>query len=260
MKNQYNFQNFDSEENTNTIPKKESTIICHSSIDQESTKPYTESSTMKFQGEYIDRVKEMEKLIKIIKQNAYEKNKRELEERLQLKNELENNIEILSSYIKMNRVQKRNFASLSKSIYQENERLSTSSQRAAEEQYYIQKELPLLRGEINQMQNNVGILNNETKDIKNEQLLIERDIMFLQDEIKKLNKLNSSFFSEKENLRNSIKLLKKHSGIIREKINIQKEKSDELFNSLTYLAQKSIYENEEYNKRYRKTQTQILNE
>ena len=252
MKNQYNFQNFDSEENTNTIPKKENTSIYHPSIDQESTKPYTETSTMKYQGEYIDRVKEMEKLIKIIKQNAYEKNKKELEDRLLLKNELETNIEILSSYIKMNRVQKRNFATLSKSIYQENERLSTSSQRAVEEQYYIQKELPFLRGEINQMQSNIGILNNETKDTRNQQLVIERDIMLLQDEIKKLNKTNSTLFSEKENIRNSINLLKKHCCIIREKISVQNDKSDELFNSLTYLAQKSIYENEAYNKRYGK--------
>ena len=152
----------------------------------------------------------------------------------------------------MNRVQKRNFATLSKSIYQENERLSTSSQRAVEEQYYIQKELPFLRGEINQMQSNIGILNNETKDTRNQQLVIERDIMLLQDEIKKLNKTNSTLFSEKENIRNSINLLKKHCCIIREKISVQNDKSDELFNSLPYLARKSIYENEAYNKRYGK--------
>ena len=76
--------------------------------------------------------------------------------------------------------------------------------------------------------------------------------MLLQDEIKKLNKTNSTLFSEKENIRNSINLLKKHCCIIREKISVQNDKSDELFNSLTYLAQKSIYENEAYNKRYGK--------
>ena len=62
-----------------------------------------------YQKQYMDKVKKMENLIEIIKNNAYEKQKRELEERLRYKNELENNVELLSSYIKMNRYQKKNF-------------------------------------------------------------------------------------------------------------------------------------------------------
>ena len=258
MRNQYDykFQNFDGEENNDpTLKKDEPTHETKASIDQESTKPMTEFSTTKFQTEYLEKVKLMESLISTIKQNAFEKRKKELEDKLRLKNELENNVEILSTYIKMNRMQKKNFRSLSKSITKENERLTASSQRAMEEQYFIQRELPSLRSEINQMQSQIRNLNNETKNLKNEKLTIERDIMYFQDEIKRMNKLNSSFFSEKENIRNSIKLLKKHSGITREKINMQNNKSDELFSSLSYLALKSQYENEEYEKRNRRFDT-----
>lgn len=258
MKDQYDykFQNFDEDENNDPpLKKTQPTFETKDSIDQDSTKPMTEFSTSKFQTEYLEKVKLMESLINTIKQNAFEKRKKELENKLRIKNELENNVEILSNYIKMNRTQKRNFGSLSKSITKENERLTASSQRAMEEQYFIQRELPSLRSEINQMQSQIGKLNNETKNLKNEKLAIERDIMYLQDEIKRMNKMNSSFFSEKENIRSSIKLLKKHSGITREKINIQNNKSDEFFNSLTYLAMKSQYENEEYEKRNKRFDT-----
>ena len=77
-----------------------------------------------YQKQYMDKVKKMENLIEIIKNNAYEKQKKELEERLRYKNELENNVELLSSYIKMNRYQKKNFGNLMKSIEKEKMRIS----------------------------------------------------------------------------------------------------------------------------------------
>ena len=45
----------------------------------------------------------MENLINVIKQNAYDKYKKELEDKLLLKNELETNVGILSEYEKRNR-------------------------------------------------------------------------------------------------------------------------------------------------------------
>ena len=65
------------------------------------------------------------------------KQKRELEERWKYKNELENNVEILSSYLKMNRVQKKNFNYLMKNIDKEKERISEKSYKVQEEQHFF---------------------------------------------------------------------------------------------------------------------------
>ena len=49
-----------------------------------------------YQRDYMEKIKKMENLIGIIKNNDM-KQKRELEERWKYKNELENNVELLSS-------------------------------------------------------------------------------------------------------------------------------------------------------------------
>ena len=105
-----------------------------------------------YQKQYMEKVKKMENLIEIIKNNAYEKQKKELEERLRYKNELENNVELLSSYIKMNRYQKKNFNNLMKSIEKEKMRISEKSDKVQEEQLLFNRELPYLRGINNKME------------------------------------------------------------------------------------------------------------
>ena len=124
MKGQYDykFQNFDTEEKKDPRSRIDSTSLqMKTSLD--STKPFTETSQSKFQIDYLEKVKTMENLISVIKQNAYDKYKKELEDKLLLKNELETNVGILSEYIKMNRMQNRNFGTLSKSIVKENSTL-----------------------------------------------------------------------------------------------------------------------------------------
>ena len=59
-----------------------------------------------YQRDYMEKIKKMENLIGIIKNNDM-KQKRELEERLRYKNELENNVELLSSYIKRIDIKKK---------------------------------------------------------------------------------------------------------------------------------------------------------
>lgn len=111
MKGQYDykFQNFDSEEKKEPRSRIDNTSFqMKTSLDQDSTKPFTEATQSKFQIDYQEKVKTMENLITIIKQNAYDKYKKELEDKLLLKNELKTNVGILSEYIKMNRMQNRN--------------------------------------------------------------------------------------------------------------------------------------------------------
>ena len=199
-----------------------------------------------YQKKYMDKVHKMENLIGIIKNNAYEKQKRELEERVRYKNELENNVEILSSYLKMNRVQKKNFNNLMKTIDKEKERISEKSYKVQEEQHFFNRELPYLRGVTNKMQNEITKTNEETKNIKNQMLEIDRDIMALNDGIKQYNKMNSNLLSDNEKLKSSVSLLKKHIKLTNEKVNLLDKNSEEFFTRLTFLAKQSEDENKEY--------------
>ena len=199
-----------------------------------------------YQRNYMEKVKKMENLIGIIKNNAYEKQKRELEERLRYKNELENNVELLSSYIKMNRYQKKNFNNLMKSIEKEKMRISEKSDKVQEEQLLFNRELPYLRGINNKMEYEIGKKNEETKNIKNKMLEIERNIMELNDEIKQYNKINSNLLSDNEKIKSSVNLLKKHIKLTKEKIEVLDKNSEEFFMTSTFLAKQSEDDNKDY--------------
>ena len=199
-----------------------------------------------YQKQYMDKVKKMENLIEIIKNNAYEKQKKELEERLRYKNELENNVELLSSYIKMNRYQKKNFNNLMKSIEKEKMRISEKSDKVQEEQLLFNRELPYLRGINNKMEYEIGKKNEETKNIKNKMLEIERNIMELNDEIKQYHKINSNLLSDNEKIKSSVNLSKKHIKLTKEKIEVLDKNSEEFFMTLTFLAKQSEDDNKDY--------------
>ena len=208
-----------------------------------------------FQQAYLSKMKTMEHLISVIKEHSIDRYKKDLELKLQLKHELENNVEILSSYIKANRVNKREFSTLYRTIEKENDRLLNVSEKAREELNVFNKQLPLLRSEINQMQKQISTLNDETKQLKNAKMNVEREIVSKEDDIRTYNKLISNFRGSKDNIKASITLLNKHSSLIREKIKGVDDKGKELFGSLRYLARKSIEDGEVYDKLNRKFDT-----
>ena len=240
-RNEYNFKNESIEMNN------ESGVLNSNSTSKNNSNYIRDCiNENEYQRNYMEKVKKMENLIGIIKNNAYEKQKRELEERLRYKNELENNVELLSSYIKMNRYQKKNFGNLMKSIEKEKMRISEKSDKVQEEQIYFNRELPYLRGVTNKMQNEITKTNEETKNIKNQMLEIDRDIMALNDGIKQYNKMNSNLLSDNEKIKSSVNLLKKHIKLTKEKIEILDKNSEEFFMKLTFLAKQSEDDNKDY--------------
>ncbi|MCQ2820584.1 MAG: hypothetical protein MJ252_25240 [archaeon] len=282
---EYNFQNFDNtpkEYDVNNYSKKENS---ENTLDNYQNKKYSPKedklisnkapkeeqkslnqdiynssidsvSTQKYQNDYLKKVRKMEGLIDIIKENAYSRYKKEVEEKIQLKNELENRVEILSAYLRTHRVQQKNFGIMTKGLDSENERLAFQSMKCEEEKYKLDGELQSLRKDINNMQSKLYRVNEETKMYKDQQLQVEREIMTIEDEIKRHNWTNKSNFSEKESIRSSIKLLKTHSARIKDKINKQKEDTDTLFYDLTTLAAETQITSEEFDKaniRYNKT-------
>lgn len=95
------------------------------------------TSTVNYPGDYAQKVKLMEKYISIVKENALDKNQKELIEKKRKKQELKNNIDILSTYVKLNRVNNRNFAVLTKGIQKESDRLAFTSEYASRESFIL---------------------------------------------------------------------------------------------------------------------------
>jgi chromosome segregation ATPase len=206
-----------------------------------------------FQSTFKNKVRKMEQLIDIIKEHAYDKQKQNIEEKLQLKSQLENNISVLTSYINLNRMQNKNFKVFSKSINQEKERINNYSMKIMEEKEALNKELLELRSECNKMQNQIVLLNEHSKNMNAEKLKIERDIMTLQDISAKIKRFNIDYPKQKDNLQSSILLLKRHSKLTKEKIHKLDTDNDKFFGTLTFLAQKALYErNDDLNKKKNK--------
>ena len=178
------------------------------------------------QGNFTNQIKTMENLINSIKENVYGKNNQKLLNKTIERNKLKNNVNILETFLKLNRISKTNFKSLSKGIKQENERLQYRSERAKGESYFFNQLMPELKKEVEDMKKEIEYRHEETKNLNNERMLIQKELNHLHDEIKKYNWLNTETFNQKE------------------KLHLQNNKIDELISSLSFLAKKSQIENQ----------------
>ncbi len=228
----------------NTIKKKNKR-----NISQFSTRNLNTTSTSindYTQKSFPEQIKTMENLINIVKENAYDKNKQEILDKTLKKNKLKNNVNILETYLKLNRISKNNFKNLSKGIKNENERLMNLSERVNRESHFFSLLMPNLKKEIEEMKKEIETRKEETKNLNNEKMLIQKELNHLYDEIKKLNYLNTETFNQKEKIKNTLDLFKNHIVKQKNKVNLQNIKTNELIGSLSYLAKKSKVENEYY--------------
>ena len=196
------------------------------------------------QGNFTNQIKTMENLINTIKENVYGKNNQELLNKTIERNKLKNNVNILETFLKLNRISKTNFKSLSKGIKQENERLQYRSERAKGESYFFNQLMPELKKEVEDMKKEIEYRHEETKNLNNERMLIQKELNHLHDEIKKYNWLNTETFNQKEKIKNTLDLFKNHIIKQKEKLHLQNNKIDELISSLSFLAKKSQIENQ----------------
>ncbi len=228
----------------NTIKKKNKR-----NISQFSTRNLNTTSTSindYTQKSFPEQIKTMENLINIVKENAYDKNKQEILDKTLKKNKLKNNVNILETYLKLNRISKNNFKNLSKGIKNENERLMNLSERVNRESHFFSLLMPNLKKEIEEMKKEIETRKEETKNLNNEKMLIQKELNHLYDEIKKLNYLNTETYNQKEKIKNTLDLFKNHIVKQKNKVNLQNIKTNELIGSLSYLAKKSKVENEYY--------------
>ena len=208
------------------------------------TNTISSKNNTSYQTNFNNQIKTMENLINIVKENAFEKHKQDIIDKTNERNELKNNVDILETYVKLNRIAKTNFKSLSKGINRENERLTFQSEKANRESHYLNQLMPEIRKEVDDMKREIEYRHEETKNLNNEKMLIQKELSHLHDEIKKYNWLNTETFNQKEKIKNTLDLFKNHIIKQKEKLNLQINKTNELMGSLAYLAKKSQIENQ----------------
>ncbi len=187
-----------------------------------------------------DRLQLLEEYIKIIKSKGKEEPQEEIDKKIRLKEQLQNNIDILNANIKFANKENKVNSSLGKNIIKENEILISSSNRAAENSYLIKKDLPSFRNEIDNMKTKLSQLNEETKNLRNIGIEYDRSILVLQDEVRKLNNLNSNLIKEKEKVTNEVIKYQKSIDMLISKINLVESESDKFMKNVEILAKKAM--------------------
>ncbi len=187
-----------------------------------------------------DRLQLLEEYIKIIKSKGKEEPQEEIDKKMRIKEQLQNNIDILNANIRFANKENKVNSSLGKNITKENEILISSSNRAAENSYLIKKDLPSFRNEIDGMKTKLSQLNEETKNLRNIGIGYDRSILVLEDEVRKLNNLNSNLIKEKEKITNEIIKYQKSIEMLISKINLVESESDKFMKNVEILAKKAM--------------------
>lgn len=188
-----------------------------------------------------NRLQTLESFISQIKHNVYEKSKPIITSKSKAKDKLKNNVDILSSNMRTIHRETKVNSQLNKVIVKENERLISSGERAVRDTYFMNKELPWLRNEIDEMKTLIAQHNEETRYIRNDSIQIERETLLAKDEIKKTNGQIALILKQKEKFGNAIVLIHKHIETMKEKIRKQDRLSDELMNSVKTLVDQSSH-------------------
>ena len=128
-------------------------------------------------------------------------------------------------------------------ILKENEILINSGGRANLDSFYINKELPIIKNEIENMKIKIIKLNEQTKFIRNTSIEIDSEIMVLNDEVKKLNTLNSNLIKDKEKIIPDIIKYKNSIEMIFSKIKFIEQQSNHFLNNVEMLVKENIKNN-----------------
>lgn len=86
------------------------------------------SSVLTTSPNFEDNVKELEKYIGIVKDNVYNKNKDEIKKKNDKITELQHRIDVLTTFLRLHRRQKRNFSSMTRGMQRETGRLTGTQQ------------------------------------------------------------------------------------------------------------------------------------
>ena len=189
---------------------------------------------------YMDKLHTLEGYISLIKNKGINNIKNEISNKKIKKEQLKNNVDILNSNIRLLNKENKVNSNLNNKIIKENENLINSSERANIDSYYLNKELPSYRIEIDNIKMEISKLNEETKFIRNNIIEYEREILAFQDEVKKLNTLNSNLIKDKEKMIPETLKYKNCIEMLLSKIKNIENQSNHFMNNVELLIKENI--------------------
>ena len=192
------------------------------------------------ENNYMGKLQILENYISVIKTMGVEN---EIENKKRTKENLKNNVDILNSNIRLLNKENKINSHLHNQILKENEILINSGGRANLDSFYINKELPIIKNEIENMKIKIIKLNEQTKFIRNTSIEIDSEIMVLNDEVKKLNTLNSNLIKDKEKIIPDIIKYKNSIEMIFSKIKFIEQQSNHFLNNVEMLVKENIKNN-----------------
>ena len=192
------------------------------------------------ENNYMGKLHILENYISLIKNM---RNESEIENKKITKENLKNNVDILNSNIRLLNKENKINSHLHNQILKENEILINSGGRANLDSFYINKELPIIKNEIENMKIKIIKLNEQTKFIRNTSIEIDSEIMVLNDEVKKLNTLNSNLIKDKEKIIPDIIKYKNSIEMIFSKIKFIEQQSNHFLNNVEMLVKENIKNN-----------------
>lgn len=199
------------------------------------TKPETaksyELNLSNLSDEGIEKIKLLDEYITQIKKYSSNINESKIQKCQKQKNDLENEIYILSNNIKLYKKKYNDNLKLKKNFELEKEKIQYYSNKANNDELNLKKELQNNKIEIELMKNQITQIKEETKGINNYTSDIERQTIDIKEEYKKLNIKITNTIKEKDKITNEINIIQKKCISLRSKIDKSEKSAKEfLFN------------------------------
>ena len=184
--------------------------------------------------EGIEKLKLLEGYIAQIKENSSNLNEAKIQELQEKKMALENNINILTNYIRLNNKKYKDNIKLKKKFELEKEKVEYDSNKINKDD--IMKELPYIRVEIELMKNKIAQEKEKTKGINNYRLDIERQILEIKDELKQYNIKITNILKEKDKISNEIMSIQKKYNTLKSKVDKAEKSANEFLYNVEQLV------------------------
>lgn len=181
-----------------------------------------------------ERLAQLEEYINKIKESK-DGEENEMDIKKKTKAELQTKVDILKSNLRNVHRENKTNTTLKKVINNENDKMKFLGERAKGESYVINKEVGVLREEVENMKQQILSLNEETQFCKNEQIIIEKDILMFKDEIKKINALITLGCKDRDKVKGQLVVIQKHNEETDKKIIKIDEQDNEFMRSVGQL-------------------------
>ncbi len=163
-------------------------------------------------------LKALESIILEVKNNAFDKVKSELEEKIKEKALLEKNVEYLKTLIKFNSQEEKQSIRIQAININEHMQIKALETR-------VQNELSSgfglneIKSEISKAKLDYEMIMEENRNIRNDILIDDKLLNVVKEDIKKTNKLITDTNKEKDNIKGGIIQLKRHIKLMKDKVN-----------------------------------------